>query len=115
MPAIPSGSYLAEGFGTTSTRSITFGRQALEVGTELRAGDRRGRPLICTATFSLPRRLTLPSASTVTDGVASSTSLALAAAGATSLARYELRSGSIVTASCFSTTSTWPRARRRRA
>jgi hypothetical protein len=45
-----------------------------------------GRPLTWMTTFSLPRRLTLPSTSTCTEGTFSSSSLALLAPGAMAFA-----------------------------
>ena len=75
IPAPPSASYRADGFVMTSTLSkasagIVFKALAILM---LFAGF----PSIKILTFSLPRRLTLPSASTVTEGTLSKTSLAV--------------------------------------
>ena len=106
MPAIPSGSYLADGLAITSMRSMVFAGSVLRYDASCAPRIGVGRPLIWTTTFSLPRRLTLPSMSTCTDGTFSSSSLAFAAPGARSFARYALRSGSVTTVARSSFTVT---------
>jgi len=106
IPAIPSGSYFADGFGTTSMRSITFADSVFRYAASWVPRIGVGRPLIWMTTFSLPRRLTLPSTSTCTDGTFSSSSLALDAPGAMAFAVYVLRSGSVTTADRSSVTVT---------
>src|SRR5215207_5534551 len=55
MPAMPSGSYLAEGFGTTSTRSRMPAGRLLRYAPSCWPEIGAGRPLIWMATFSLPQ------------------------------------------------------------
>ena len=73
IPAMPSGSYLAEGFVIISICSIVFAgiccRASLPSST-------LGRPSIKTVKLELPRKLTFPSISTLTEGVFSKASIA---------------------------------------
>jgi len=77
MPPSPSGSFLADGFDTTSTLATMFaGSWARKVPSCCpRIGETR--PLICTTTFGLPRSDTLLSPSTSTAGTLRSTSTAV--------------------------------------
>ena len=77
IPAVPSGSYLAEGFVMSSIDSIA------EAGIEVRTSELLmpsspvGLPSTRKLILLLPRSITVPSISTVTDGIFSRTSSAL--------------------------------------
>ena len=73
IPPPPSASYRADGLVTTSILSIASAGINRKASTILIALD--GFPSIKMVTFSFPRRLTLPSTSTDTDGTLSKTSL----------------------------------------
>ena len=72
-PPPPSASYLAEGLVTTSTFSIASAGINRNASVILMALE--GLPSIRILTFSFPLKLTVPSASTETDGMLSKTSL----------------------------------------
>ena len=75
IPAVPSASYLAEGEVITSTRAIDSAGSCRKASVELRPTSPEGFPLIKIRTSSFPRKETLPSTSTETEGTLSSTSL----------------------------------------
>ena len=77
IPAVPAASYLADGLVTTSICDIRL--DGIDLSPPLPPMPMRpeGLPSIRIRTFSLPRRLTLPSTSTVTDGMLSSISCAV--------------------------------------
>ena len=75
IPAVPSDSYLAEGEVITSTFSIDSAGNCLNASVEFNPTNPDGLPLIRIRTLSFPRKATLPSTSTDTDGTLSKTSL----------------------------------------
>ena len=75
IPAEPSASYLADGDVITSTRSIDSAGNCLNASVEFNPTKPDGLPFIKILTSSFPRRATLPSTSTETEGTLSSTSL----------------------------------------
>ena len=75
MPAVPSASYFEEGFVMTSTCSMLLAGSCCKIFARLSLVRPEGFPSIKIVTFSLPRRLTFPSISTLTDGIFCSTSL----------------------------------------
>jgi hypothetical protein len=73
MAAVPSGLYFAEGLVITSIFSMaSAGICSSDIARLALFMRFDGLPLTSTSTFSLPRRLTLPSMSTCTDGMFSS-------------------------------------------
>lgn len=68
MPEVPSGLYLAEGFVMTSIFSISLAGSCCKTSARLRPMRAEVRPLMRMRTLSDPRRLTLPSMSTSTEG-----------------------------------------------
>ena len=75
IPAVPSASYLAEGEVITSTFSIDSAGNCRNASVEFKPTKPDGFPLIKIRTLSFPRKATLPSTSTETDGTLSKTSL----------------------------------------
>jgi hypothetical protein len=75
MPAVPSGSFFADGFLETSTRDTVLAGSCARKLPSCSPSSGEERPLICTTTFWFPRRLTLFVPSTSTDGTLGSTSI----------------------------------------
>ena len=74
IPAVPSGSYFAEGFVMISMFSITLAGICSSIS---EASKIEGLPSTKTVKFEFPRKLTFPSISTLTDGTFSKTSTAV--------------------------------------
>jgi len=78
MPPEPSGLYLAEGLVITSIRSMESAGNCESTSARLAAPIKAlDRPSIRICTLVSPRKLTLPSMSTCTEGMFCSTSAAL--------------------------------------
>ena len=76
IPAVPSASYLADGEVITSTFSIASAGICLNASAPFMPTKALGLPSINMVTFSFPRKLTVPSTLTCTDGTLPKTSLA---------------------------------------
>ena len=76
MPALPSALYLAEGLSITSMRSMLSEGICCSISARLSLVSPLALPLIQTSTLVLPRSEMLPSVSTSTEGMFSSTSVA---------------------------------------
>ena len=76
MPALPSALYLAEGLSITSILSMLSAGSCCSISARLSLVSPLALPLIHTSTLVLPRSDMLPSVSTSTEGMFSSTSLA---------------------------------------
>jgi len=77
IPATPSGSSRAEGLGITSTLSTMSADSCARKLPSCAGFNGLGRPLICTITPELPRKLTTLSMSTSTAGTLRRTSSAV--------------------------------------
>ena len=75
IPPPPSASYLADGLVITSTFSTASAGKSFKASAMLIPAKPDGFPSIKIFTLSLPLKATVPSASTVTDGTLSNTSL----------------------------------------
>ena len=106
-PAVPSGLYFAEGLVMSSTDSMLPAGICSSICARLSSVSPAGRPLIHISTLVLLRSETLPSPSTLTDGMFCSTSLteAPAAASAWSTLKTFLSISSFIWVPC-ETTST---------
>ncbi len=62
IPAVPSGSYLADGFVTTSMLSIELAGICVRTSELLMPASPDGLPSIKKVTFVFPRKATVPSA-----------------------------------------------------
>ncbi|OQC33636.1 MAG: hypothetical protein BWX65_00917 [Bacteroidetes bacterium ADurb.Bin057] len=83
MPAVPSGLYFAEGLVIISTACILPAGICSKICARLSSVSPAGLPLIHISTLELLRNEILPSLSTSTEGIFSSTSVADAPAAAT--------------------------------
>ncbi len=75
IPPPPSASYRADGFVITSTFSTASAGNSFKASAILIPAKPDGLPSIKIRTFSFPLKATVPSASTVTEGTLSKTSL----------------------------------------
>ena len=77
MPAVPSGSKRAEGLVMSSTRSTALAGKDSKKASRAPPASPEGRPSMRICTPADPRRVMLPSMSTLTEGMFSSNSVVL--------------------------------------